>query len=130
MSVNWFYAQDKSNCIIPLLFLFLEGSHGISESVGSTLNLIDGIGGTLGLVATLTNVTTPLLKDKGKVLGHCLGESIGRALDIHGGIGGSLAALADVATPLGESCLRSSGSLDSASGENRNDDGCELHLGG
>lgn len=119
--------QSKGDTL--LLILFLESSHGGSESITGTLDLIGSIGRTLSLVATLANVATPLLKDKGQVLGHGLGESIGRALDINGGIGSSLAALADVTTPLGESGAgTSSGGLDGGSGHNGDDNGGELHL--
>lgn len=122
-------AQSKGDTL--LVILFLESSEGTSESIAGTLDLIDGIGGTLGLVATLTDVATPLLKDKGQASGHGLGESISRALDVEGGIGGSLAALANVATPLGEGLAGSkSRGLDGASGDNGDDDGGELHLDG
>jgi hypothetical protein len=112
--------------IIPL-FLLIEGSHSIGESIGGALDLISGLGGTLGLEAALSRVSTPLLEDKGVGASHRIGKSISVALDLEGSIGGALhhvAALTGVTTPLGKG-LR----LDGGSSQHGNSNGEELHLG-
>lgn len=117
-------ARERGNVHLLLL---VEGSHGLSKSIGRALDFIDGLGGTLDLEAALAGVATPLLEGSGVSIGHGLSKSVGGALDLAGDIGGTLhhvAALTRVAAP-----LLKSGGLNGRCGQHGNGDGEELHDG-
>jgi hypothetical protein len=113
------------------LLLIIEISHGIGKSLSRALNLVNGLGSTLNLVAALAGVATPLLKSSGVSLGHSFGESVGGTLNVASDIGGALhhvAALTGVTAPLLKTA--SSDGLGGASDHNGESDGVELHLDG
>ena len=112
----------------------VESSHGLGKFIGSTLDLIGGDGGTLGLGATLTRVGAPLGDFGREVLGHSLGKGLGGALDLPGGIGRALhhvAALTGVGAPLGDGGVGPGSDLlglDGGGSESSDDDGgCLLY---
>ena len=124
----------------------------MGQSIGGTLDFIDGSRGALDLLAALAGVGAPL-RPLGLSLGKGLGEGLGGPLDLMSVAGGALqhvAALAGVRAPLrplglslGDSVggplatlagvlapLRDGSSLDGGGSDDCKDDGDELHFVG